>query len=118
MARDTIWLIGTHGAWREYSVVAHGLDALSRHAMHRASGPSVSGRPLSSGSAFMLLLLLSQVRPRWPLGPRDERSRTQAQQLSKRKQPRPGGADGANKRANTSAPADRAIDGAAPPSGC
>ena len=59
----------------------------------------------------------SQVRPRWPLGPRDDRSRTQAQQLSKRKQPRPSGADGANKRANHSASSDRAIDGVATPSG-
>ena len=28
------------------------VESPSRHAMHRASGPSVSGRPLSSDSAF------------------------------------------------------------------
>lgn len=45
--------------------------------------------PLSASADADLVQLFVEVRPRWPLGPRDARSTTQQQQLSKRKQPKP-----------------------------
>ena len=42
--------------------------------------------PLSADASEETIGLFVEVRPRWPLGPRDGRSTTQKQQLSKRKQ--------------------------------
>ena len=44
--------------------------------------------PLHANSDEEMRSLFVEVRPKWPLGPRDSRSTTQQQQLSKRKQPR------------------------------
>ena len=57
-------------------------------------------RPLGAETDASMLGMCVEVRPRWPIGPRDKRSTTQQQQLSKRKQPPPQssagrGADGA-----------------------
>lgn len=43
-------------------------------------------RPLSADADESTLRLFTEVRPKWPLGPRDPRSSTLQQQLSKRKQ--------------------------------
>ena len=42
-------------------------------------------QPISAEADEELVGLFVEVRPRWPLGPRDSRSRTQQEQLSKRK---------------------------------
>ena len=42
-------------------------------------------RPLGADAKPEMLEMFVEVRPRWPIGPRDERSTTQQQQLSKRK---------------------------------
>ena len=44
-------------------------------------------RPLSADADDETQRLFVEVRPKWPLGPRDPRSKTLQQQLSKRKQP-------------------------------
>ncbi|KAL1529537.1 hypothetical protein AB1Y20_000482 [Prymnesium parvum] len=43
-------------------------------------------RPLRLDAEADVVALCVEVRPRWPIGPRDRRSTTQQQQLSKRKQ--------------------------------
>ena len=52
-------------------------------------------RPLGTATEAEMMGMCVEVRPRWPIGPRDRRSTTQKEQLSKRKQPPPA-ADGAN----------------------
>ena len=42
-------------------------------------------QPISAEADEELVGLFVEVRPKWPLGPRDSRSRTQQEQLSKRK---------------------------------
>lgn len=44
-------------------------------------------RPLRADADDETQRLFVEVRPKWPLGPRDARSKTLQQQLSKRKQP-------------------------------
>jgi len=44
-------------------------------------------RPLRADADDETQRLFVEVRPKWPLGPRDPRSKTLQQQLSKRKQP-------------------------------
>ena len=44
-------------------------------------------RPLRVGASSEMLEMFVEVRPRWPIGPRDARSTTQQQQLAKRKRP-------------------------------
>ncbi|KAL3912585.1 MAG: hypothetical protein SGPRY_008286 [Prymnesium sp.] len=43
-------------------------------------------KPLSTQAEPEMVEMCVEVRPRWPIGPRDARSTTQQQQLSKRKQ--------------------------------
>ena len=45
----------------------------------------LTDQPISASADEELVGLFVEVRPRWPLGPRDARSRTQQEQLSKRK---------------------------------
>ena len=44
-------------------------------------------RPLGMHASPEMVEMCVEVRPRWPIGPRDARSTTQQQQLSKRKRP-------------------------------
>jgi N6-L-threonylcarbamoyladenine synthase len=58
--------------------------------------------PIGGAAGAEMIDLVVEVRPRWPLGPRDSRSTTQQQQLSKRKQPKPmAGTTGTNSGACT-----------------